>query len=161
MPDYEIIRSRRRTLALEIKDCRVIVRAPMRLSRTAIDAFVTSHADWIRKHMARAQSRAAAHTEPDEAMRAALIKRARACLPPRVEYYARIMGVRPANSQNNRCAHAVRKLFVKGKHLLFVAADAVPGRGDRLCGRARTGSFKAYEPQRGVLRRDCARDARL
>ncbi len=27
MPDYEIIRSRRRTLALEIKDCRVIVRA--------------------------------------------------------------------------------------------------------------------------------------
>ena len=47
MPDYEIIRSRRRTLALEIKDCRVIVRAPMRLSRTAIDAFVTSHAAWI------------------------------------------------------------------------------------------------------------------
>ena len=60
MPDYEIIRSRRRTLALEIKDCRVIVRAPMRLSRTAIDAFVTSHADWISEHMARAQSRAGA-----------------------------------------------------------------------------------------------------
>lgn len=97
MPDYEIIRSRRRTLALEIKDCRVIVRAPMRLSRTAIDAFVTSHADWISENMARAQSRAAAHTEPDEAMRAALIKRARAYLPPRVEYYARIMGVRPAS----------------------------------------------------------------
>lgn len=97
MPDYEIIRSRRRTLALEIKDCRVIVRAPMRLSRSAIDAFVTSHADWISKHMARAQSRAAAHPEPDAAMRAALIKRARAYLPPRVEYYARIMGVRPAS----------------------------------------------------------------
>ena len=96
MPDYEIIRSRRRTLALEIKDCRVIVRAPMRLSRSAIDAFVTSHADWISEHMARAQSRAAAHPEPDAAMRAALIKRARAYLPPRVGYYARIMGVRPA-----------------------------------------------------------------
>lgn len=136
MPDYEIIRSRRRTLALEIKDCRVIVRAPMRLSHTAIDAFVTSHADWISEHMARAQSRAAAHTEPDEAMRAALIKRARAYLPPARRILRAHNGSAPRKHQNNRRAHAVRKLFVKGKHLLFVAADAVPGRGDRLCGRA-------------------------
>ena len=41
MEPYELIRSGRKTLALEItKDCRVVVRAPRRLSRERIDDFV-------------------------------------------------------------------------------------------------------------------------
>ena len=41
MEPFELIRSRRKTLALEItKDCRVLVRAPRTLSRERIDAFV-------------------------------------------------------------------------------------------------------------------------
>ena len=52
MEPYELIRSRRKTLALEITgDCRVVVRAPMRLSEKRIRAFVESHGDWIRQHL--------------------------------------------------------------------------------------------------------------
>lgn len=48
MEPFELIRSRRKTLALEItKDCRVLVRAPRTLSRERIDAFVANHQDWI------------------------------------------------------------------------------------------------------------------
>ena len=39
--DYKLIRSDRRTLALEItRDCRVVVRAPRRLAKKHIDDFV-------------------------------------------------------------------------------------------------------------------------
>ena len=41
MESYELIRSRRKTLALEItKDCRVLVRAPRSVSQKAIDDFL-------------------------------------------------------------------------------------------------------------------------
>ena len=41
MDGYELIRSRRRTAALEVtRDGRVLVRAPLRMPRQAIDAFV-------------------------------------------------------------------------------------------------------------------------
>ena len=52
MSAYELIRSRRRTLALEItRDCRVLVRAPLRVSQARIDEFVAAHADWIARHL--------------------------------------------------------------------------------------------------------------
>ena len=48
METYELIRSKRKTLALEITpDCRVLVRAPLRLSKKQIDAFVETHSNWI------------------------------------------------------------------------------------------------------------------
>ena len=51
MHDYELIRSSRRTLALEItRDGRVLIRAPQRASKARIEAFVTSHEDWIHRH---------------------------------------------------------------------------------------------------------------
>ncbi|MDD6077211.1 MAG: DUF45 domain-containing protein [Clostridiales bacterium] len=66
MPDYELIRSNRRTLALEVRDGTVRVRAPRRVSRAEIDAFVQSHAAWIERSLARQQVRRDAHPEPDE-----------------------------------------------------------------------------------------------
>ena len=46
--DYEIIRSSRKTLALEItRDGLVKVRAPYRISRAEIQEFVTSKEAWI------------------------------------------------------------------------------------------------------------------
>lgn len=60
MEPFELIRSRRKTLALEItKDCRVLVRAPRTLSRERIDAFVAGHQDWIASHLERQRLRAA------------------------------------------------------------------------------------------------------
>ena len=60
MEPYELIRSGRKTLALEItKDCRVVVRAPRRLSRERIDDFVARHETWIARHLAEQRRRAA------------------------------------------------------------------------------------------------------
>lgn len=96
MHTFELIRSRRRTLGLEIREGRVIVRAPLAASADAIRAFVAAHEDWISLHLARDEARRAAHPEPDEARRAELIRRAQEELPPLVSRYGRIMGLAPA-----------------------------------------------------------------
>lgn len=97
MTPYELIRSNRRTLALEItRDCRVLVRAPQRTSQAQIDAFIASHEAWIGEHMARQRQRRESRPEPTQAQREAYIRRARSELPEKAAYYARLMEVRPA-----------------------------------------------------------------
>ncbi len=86
MQSYELIRSGRRTLALEVRGGRVIVRAPYRASQAVIDRFVAAHADWITHALAKQETRAAAHPEPTDAEREAYIRQAKACLPQRVAY---------------------------------------------------------------------------
>ena len=93
---YELRRSRRKTLALEVtREGQVIVRAPLRVSVKQIERFVAAHADWIARAPARQRERLAAHPEPDDKRRAELIRRAKAELPPKVARYARLMGVQP------------------------------------------------------------------
>ena len=60
MEAYELIRSRRRTLALEVTaDGRLLVRAPLRCAQGRIDAFVTAHAAWIERHLKLQREKAA------------------------------------------------------------------------------------------------------
>ena len=55
---YELVRSARRTLAIQIRqDGHVVVRAPMRLPRIEIERFVASRADWIARHLAEIEAR--------------------------------------------------------------------------------------------------------
>ena len=49
--DYNIKRSRRKTLGIYIKGASVEVRAPLRMPAREIKAFVVSKADWIEKHL--------------------------------------------------------------------------------------------------------------
>lgn len=96
MDGVELIRSRRRTLGLEVtREGNVIVRAPLRTSAATIDRFVRDHVDWIEKAKARQRARLEAHPEPDEARREALLRRAREELPLKVTFYAQRMGVVP------------------------------------------------------------------
>ena len=96
VPGYELIRSQRRTLALEITtDCRVVVRAPMRVSQKRIDEFVTGHADWIEAHMAIQQKRRENHPEPTAQERESYIRRAKEELPGKVAKYSRLMDLYP------------------------------------------------------------------
>lgn len=96
MDKVELIRSRRRTLGLEVtREGRVIARAPLRASAASIERFVQEHAEWIRKAQERQQARLAAHPEPDEAGQDVLMRRAREELPPKVAYYAQRMGLQP------------------------------------------------------------------
>ena len=96
VPAYELIRSSRRTMALEItRDCRVVVRAPMRISKRQIDEFVSGHADWIEAHMAIQQKRRENHPEPTAEEREEYIRRAKEELPPKVAKYSAVMGLYP------------------------------------------------------------------
>lgn len=96
MTDYTLIRSSRRTLALEVdKDGNVTVRAPQRMRRAEIDRFVAAKAAWI----ASAKMRQARRTETrDESADADTLRaRAEAELPPRLAAWAEIMGLEPAS----------------------------------------------------------------
>ena len=93
LPEYELVRSGRKTLAVEITgDCRVVVRAPARLSKERI---VAEHEAWIEKHLEVQRKRKENHPQPTEAEREAYIKKARDILPGKVERFGRIMGVSP------------------------------------------------------------------
>jgi len=94
---YELIRSDRKTIALEItRDGRVLVRAPKRMPQKDIDAFFAKHQDWLRKQLMKQQLWQDAHQEPTEQEQAAWIARANAILPERVTHYAKLMGLQPA-----------------------------------------------------------------
>ena len=94
---YELLRSSRRTAALEItSDGRVLVRAPRRTSRAWLDSFVLGHAGWIETHLERQRRRQEARPEPTEAQREALICRAREVLPARTAHFAALLGLTPA-----------------------------------------------------------------
>ena len=89
---YEIIRSRRRTLAAQIKNGHLMIRAPLYASDAAIKDFVRRHERWAEKHLAAAQALDA--VEPltaEELLR--LKEQAKAVIPQRVAYYAPLIGV--------------------------------------------------------------------
>ena len=97
MTGYTLIRSRRRTLSMELKrDGTLVVRAPLRLSAEKIDAFVAAHEAWLARARARLAQRLAAHPEPTEEEREALLARAKAELPRRVAYWSRVTGLMPS-----------------------------------------------------------------
>ena len=94
--DYTVIRSRRRTMALEItREAQVVVRAPHRASEAEICRFVEAHRQWIEIHLARRQSYLDSHPPLSEEAIAALRQKAKAYLPGRVDFWAHRMGVTP------------------------------------------------------------------
>ncbi len=92
-PGCQIIRSDRRTLALRIlPDGTVQVRAPRKIARARIDAFVDEHRAWIeenQRRVLRRQNRLASADVQE------LIRRAEQTIPPKVAAFALQMGVRP------------------------------------------------------------------
>ncbi|MBR7072775.1 MAG: M48 family metallopeptidase [Eubacterium sp.] len=93
----ELIRSSRKTLALEIKpDGRVIVRAPLHMSQRKIDAFVEDKAGWIEKHLSRLKTAQATQNGinklTDDELQL-LAEKALQYIPQRVEYYSKLIGV--------------------------------------------------------------------
>lgn len=96
MRDYRLIRSRRRTLALEItREGEVLVRAPLRLPEAAIRAFVASREDWITAHLDKVRRYRESHPPLTDAEKEALRRRAVEVLPAKVAHYAALMGVQP------------------------------------------------------------------
>ncbi|MBO5338096.1 MAG: M48 family metallopeptidase [Clostridia bacterium] len=91
--EYEVVRSKRRTLCLQVKrDGKVVVRAPLKASEKLINDFVSSHLEWIKKKQELVKN---AHIPKDfsENEIKELKKRAREIIEPILEYYSNKMGV--------------------------------------------------------------------
>jgi len=95
--NYELIRSDRRTVALEVtREGRVLVRAPRRMTQKDIDSFVAKHQDWLDTHLAKQKTWQAAHPEPTPQEQKVLVDKARSVLPEKVARYAAVMGLQPS-----------------------------------------------------------------
>ena len=95
--EYEIIRTRRRTLSVQIKGGKVIIRAPLRTTDTEIRQFLEKHRTWLEKHIlqARAAEQAKAGIRKlTEAEINDLKKQAKKVLPERAAYWAPVIGVK-------------------------------------------------------------------
>ena len=95
----EIIKSKRKSISVEVKrDLQVVVRAPLRMSDTRINEFIREKQSWIEKNImlmkARTEKEAKLEKPPkftgDEI--AAVIQRAKADIPQRVQELAALMG---------------------------------------------------------------------
>ncbi len=95
MTDYRIIRSDRRTLALEIKrNGEIVVRSPMHTTVTAIAEFVSSHKDWLEKNLKKVQERKNPWDGLSSEDIARLKAKAREILPQKVEHFSRLTGLK-------------------------------------------------------------------
>lgn len=98
--NIEVIRSNRKTIAIEIKpDLQVVVRTPYRMPKWEIERFVREHEDWIQKHLEIVRKRKEEQdampqqSELTEEELRGLVKEAHKVIPERVAYYAPIVGV--------------------------------------------------------------------
>ena len=97
--EYELVRSNRKTLSVEIKpDGRIVVRAPMRLSRREIERFLAEKSSWILAHRSkmlqrRAQEQAAPIPALTDAQLRDLKRRAVSVFAERTAYFAPLVGV--------------------------------------------------------------------
>lgn len=95
--EVKVIRSRRKTLSLEItKEAKILVRAPYQMKEPEIENFIQEKSDWIAEHLEIIQGKLAeraavprmsmeeVHKLADEAVRV---------LPGKAAYYAPIAGV--------------------------------------------------------------------
>ncbi|NLD52096.1 MAG: M48 family metallopeptidase [Clostridiales bacterium] len=94
-PPYQLIRSARRTMAIEVRPGpEVVVRVPYRCSDRQARHFVAQHVAWIDRKLQELADRLPL-SEPDAAEEARLRALAAQWLPGRVAYYADLLGVSP------------------------------------------------------------------
>ena len=92
----QIIRSKRKTMAIQIRDGALIVRAPLRTGTIQIQQFLEKNRSWIDRHLEKA--RAAQRNAVQEGLLSEgdmkrLAEEALQVIPQRVAYYADRMGV--------------------------------------------------------------------
>lgn len=132
--DYYVIRSKRRTISIEVtRDLEIIVRAPKYATKRMIASFVESKEDWIEKAFIRVKEKNASrpakgHTFTDEELKA-LAKDAKQVIPLRVAYYADMLGVSygriSIRSQKTRWGSCSGKGNLNFNCLLMLVPEAV------------------------------------
>ena len=94
--DYQLIRSARKTLAIEVRGAQVIVRAPNRCTQKKIDLFVAGHEEWLKVKIAKNAEKSRAIEQigflSEEELKS-LVKKARDYIPERTAIFAVAIGV--------------------------------------------------------------------
>ena len=94
--EFEVIRSQRRSIGIEIKQNKLIIRAPMQATNEEINVAMLKHKAWIEKHLAKAQVQKQALSlvkKLTDSEIKALANRAMEVIPERVKHYAPLVGV--------------------------------------------------------------------
>lgn len=95
--EYELRRTKRRTLSIEInRAAKLIVHAPLYMSVSAIEEFITAHRAWIDEKQEKAKARLSQLPVLSEDEILSLKKEALSVLTEKTRYYAAIMGLSPA-----------------------------------------------------------------
>lgn len=103
MISYRVIRSDRRSLALEVtREGEVLVRSPRYLPEAALREFAAQHEQWILKTLEKQKQRHDRFQKPDEDEIIRLKQAAKEYLPERVEYFSRLTGLRPTGVKITR-----------------------------------------------------------
>lgn len=94
--NISVIRSKRKTISIQIKPEGIVVRAPLQMTDVQIQEFLKQKRDWIEKHLAAVEeeNRFASQLKPyttEEIHK--LADKALKVIPQRVEYYAPLIGV--------------------------------------------------------------------
>ena len=96
MPDYTVVRSNRKKIALELSPKGLVIKAPYAATDEQIAQVVKEKADWIAKHQAMIEealrSRAPVEKLTMDEIRE-LADKALKVIPERVAYYAPLVGV--------------------------------------------------------------------
>lgn len=93
--EFEVIRSNRKSMAIQIKLNKLIVRAPLQATNEDINAFMLQHKKWIETHLAKAKEQQAIASvnklTMDEIRQ--LADKALQVIPERVRHYAPLVDV--------------------------------------------------------------------
>lgn len=94
--EVSVIKSKRKTVSIQVKPNEVIIRAPTRMKQNEIEKFVETKRNRIKKHLESLseKQKLLENIEPysDEEIKS-YIKKAKAVIPKKVEFYADKIGV--------------------------------------------------------------------
>lgn len=94
--EYNVIKSDRKTFSIQVGPAGATVRVPKRAGKKEIDAFIEKYRDWAEKKYREISAKKAAQADvpplTQEEIRV-LAEKAKKVIPPRVEYYAKLIGV--------------------------------------------------------------------
>ena len=94
--EVTLIKSKRKTISIQIKPAAVIIRAPSRMKEKDIEFFVESKRNWIEKHLLSVaeKQKSLENIEPySEEEIKAFVKKAKEIIPQKVDFYADKVGV--------------------------------------------------------------------
>ena len=94
--EFKVVKSDRKTMAIEIREDAILIKAPLQATNEDINSFMLKNKKWIETHVAEVQARKAV-TDSVEPLSVdqvkALAEKALIVVPERVKYYAPLIGV--------------------------------------------------------------------